>query len=377
MQHREASVVETLRTNGAAQRRVGGETVERGRRRAGHHRVVQGVRRRDRARGAHRRRHQRRRVRIVPGNLRYFLVLVAQAVEDAVSAAQHPPAANLVCETDTRSDVVVISVDDRPRVAVLAGDGETDPVEVKKAAAVARVHRLRIEVVTQAEIQRQARRDFPVVLEKRAEVNFPLASPVEHLGALDQARKAHQVIGKRSPGARRVAAGGKDRAEDELAEERIAAEVVEPWAADVGAGLQRVPAAGDRDRVRELEAVFVAQVAGAAAPAIELRRAGRLAGEIERDAWKALHREGEERELVLERELHALVDVVHHAAPVVAREAGAELVHHHRREHVRIAEDHLADVAVLGVAAADKAVERPGLRRGLIAERETAEDVVL
>ena len=125
----------------------------------------------------------------------------------------------------------------------LPGNGEAHFVEIEQTAAIARVYRLRVQVVADAEIQRQPLRDLPIVLEENAEIDVALPAPVEHLCPLNQAREAHQVIGEWRAGTGRIAAGREDRSEDELPEERIAAQIVVAVAAEVGADLHVVLAA--------------------------------------------------------------------------------------------------------------------------------------
>ena len=49
----------------------------------------------------------------------------------------------------------MIAVHDRARVAVLAWEGRTQSVNIEEAAAVARIHRLRVQFVADAPVQCQ------------------------------------------------------------------------------------------------------------------------------------------------------------------------------------------------------------------------------
>jgi len=202
------------------------------------------------------RERQTRDVRIVAGELRRFLVLIAQPVEHAVAAADHKLLRLLVSEAETRTEIVVIAVDDRAREAAFAGQLEAAGFEIEQRTAVARVHRLRIEFVAHAEIERQLARGFPVVLELETGVDPAVAAPVQHLGAFVKGREPQQHIGERRAGAVAVRARRVGGTEDDVAVERQALQNVVLVAAEIGAHLERVVAARDVEIVRHLKRVL-------------------------------------------------------------------------------------------------------------------------
>jgi hypothetical protein len=377
IEHGEAGVVEALGANGAGERGGGAVGLQGGGGGAGEYRCVYCVGRRDGARGADNGGDEGRGVGVVAGELGHFLVLVAETVEDAVASTHDPAAARLVGKARAGAEIVVIAIDDAAGVAVFAGDGEAGFVEIKQAAAVADIDGLRIKVVAEADVERQLLGNLPVVLKKRAKVDVGLAAPIEHLRTLDQRGEAHEVVGNRGAGAGRVTTGREDGAEDELAEEGVAAQGVKAVAPEVGAHFQAMLAAVDGDSVGEMKAVLVVEIAGAAAEAIELGGAGPFAGKVEGNRREAGDGEGEERDLVFDGEFGAVFDVVHDAAAVVAGVAGAEFVDGCGRDDYGVVEHSLEDVAVESAAAADETVNRAGLGVGLIALGDTAEKVVV
>ena len=124
------------------------------------------------------------------------MILVALAVEESVAAAQHQLSRGLPGESGARAEVIVIAIHNRARVAVLAGQRVLPVLDVEEAAEIARIHRLREELVAQAEIQREPAGDLPIVLHEAAGIDGALAAPVEHRRALDEARVSEQKIGE-------------------------------------------------------------------------------------------------------------------------------------------------------------------------------------
>src|SRR5262249_50980101 len=172
-----------------------------------------------------------------------LLVLIAQAEEHAESSSDDPPALPLVREAGSRADVVVVAIHDCARVAVLTGQRPTLLDHVEQGAPVARVHRLREQVVANAQVQRETGADFPIVLYEGTEVDLALAAPVEHLRAFEKGREAEQKIGDGSPGAGRIGARRENRAEGHVS--KAAPQVLVARAAKIDAGLESVPAARD------------------------------------------------------------------------------------------------------------------------------------
>ena len=147
---------------------------------------------------AGRRQEERRGVWVVAGKLRDLLVLIAQAVENAVAGSDNQLGSELVREAKSRPEIVMITVDDRPAEAVLPRKRESACFEIEETPSIARVHGLRVKVIADTKIERKLPSHFPVVLEVGSEVNLALPPPVEHLGPLDGRREPQQEVGQRS-----------------------------------------------------------------------------------------------------------------------------------------------------------------------------------
>ena len=158
-----------------------------------------------------------------------------------------------------------------------------------------RVHRLCVEVVAHAEIQREPARDLPIVLHECAGIERTLVPPGEHGGGRVLERFiAHQKI---RPGVARsgnAGVGAEDGAEDIRAES--ADQVIELVPADIGAGFDRVVAVNDGEIVHPLENALDIEVGRTASEAGKAGLAADLSGGAEGHAGESLHRDGEEAE---------------------------------------------------------------------------------
>ena len=130
-------VVEALGADGAGDGRGGAVSFESGRGWAGLDGRIDCIRRQYGARSGDYGSDQSGRVGIIAGELRDFLVLIAQPVENPVSASYYQAPFGLVSEADAGRVVVVVAVDDATRVAVFARYCEAGLVDIKEAAAIA------------------------------------------------------------------------------------------------------------------------------------------------------------------------------------------------------------------------------------------------
>src|SRR5262249_24445698 len=123
---------------------------------------------------------------------------------EAAAGADGPLARQAVGEAETRSDVVLVPVDDSPRKSVFTRDHEYAGDGVEQAAAIEGVDRLGVELISYAKIKREARGDFPIVLEEAAAVEIALGGPVEQLLSIRGGGEAQHEIGERGAGARSI-----------------------------------------------------------------------------------------------------------------------------------------------------------------------------
>src|SRR4030095_11900839 len=106
---------------------------------------------------------------------------IEAVVADAVTPAQHGPVAEAIRETDARAEVVRVKV-----VRVLANavhSGESDHarhagdgiyfVRIEAALVVVGLPARRVHIPAKTEVQRQTRRDLPIVLNERAPIIGP------------------------------------------------------------------------------------------------------------------------------------------------------------------------------------------------------------
>src|SRR5262249_7447601 len=102
-------------------------------------------------------------------------VLLSLAEKDAITAADHKLGRGLKREAEAWSEILMVPLDDGPRPAVfprLANHAEPSQLRfgegIEKAARIESVHRLREQIVTEAEVERQTPAEFPVILNVRA-----------------------------------------------------------------------------------------------------------------------------------------------------------------------------------------------------------------